>query len=283
MTHYRQILNELFESRLLPGKRFIAAERYFKPYENENSFYTGILLIPYFSIMVGISFMNYALHAVWATLRAVGNLLILKPDHATAAMVDVGFYSLLTIALAVMAPIHALAHAFKALTRTISSWFMEQEPTNGLTELSFVETAAIKIKHVDDLLPSSTYFKSSRFFSPYGDAFDCIQQFARPIGTTARSIFHILNNALAAIYSAIKGLTNILICKPKHALENWRDCGVYTSIIFSLALMAPVNALVEALAFVCRLATTWVSACANSAEVDEENHESATPLSAPAM
>lgn len=277
MTNYNEILSDLFANEVLPDKRFIAGERYFKPYQNTNEFYKGIECIISRPIINGLASMIYALHAVWATLRAVGNLLILKPAYAKAAMVDVGFYSLLTIALAVMTPIHALAASFEVLTRTISSWFMGQEPIDDLTQFSFVETAANEIEEVEDLLPSSTYFKSSRFFSPYKDALDCIQQFASPIGTTTRTTHHILAKALAAIFSAINGLTDIVICKPKHALEDWRDCGIYTSIAFSLALMAPVNALVEELAFICRLGSTWISACATS-DVEEARREHAPQM-----
>lgn len=275
MTDYHKKIEVLVETKILPDSRFIAAERYIKPFQDEQSFYTGIVEIPLKPIYTGLYAAIFAAQAVWATLRAVGNLLILKPADAQDALADVAFSSLLTIALAVMVPIHAIALSFELLTRTISSWFMGTEAMDDLTPLNFIGKVTEEITSFDDLLPSSTYLNHSRFFSPYPSAMECIQQFTSPMVIVVRSGYNLLSEAFAAMTSAIDGLSNVLICRPQHAIEHFHDCSVHIAITLGLAIMTPINALVEELAFISRLGTTWVSACADNKS--EEVTEQASP------
>ena len=108
MTNYNKELKVLTDNGLLPNSQYIAAQRFTSHYKNKDEFYEGITPIAYLPIINGISACVYAIRAVWATLGAVGNLLILKPGYAANAVTDLRFHSMLTIGLAVMAPIHAL-------------------------------------------------------------------------------------------------------------------------------------------------------------------------------
>ena len=136
--------------------------------------------------------------------------------------------------------------------------------------LNFAAKSSEEIQKNKSLLPSSTYFKSSRFFSPYQDALQCLEQLAAPAVSVFSSSLGSLYQAANAINSAISCLTNLAICKPRHALENLRDCSIHTSISLALIVMAPINALVESLAFISRLGTTWISACIQPETADAE-------------
>ena len=138
MTNYNEELNTLTKNGLLPDNRYITAQRFTSHYRNTGEFYQGITAIAYMPIINGISACVYAMRAVWATLRALGNLLILKPGYTANAVMDLGFHSMLTIGLAVMAPIHALTSSLELLTRTISSWFTGQESVADLSILCAV-------------------------------------------------------------------------------------------------------------------------------------------------
>ncbi|RUR11672.1 type IV secretion protein Dot [Legionella sp. km772] len=261
MTNYNEELKTLSDNGLLPDNHYLAAKRFTRPYSNQGEFYYGIATIAYVPIVNGLSACVYAMRAVWATMRALGNLLILKPGYTVDAVRDAGFHSLLTIGLAVMAPINALTSSLELLTRTIASWFSGEEPIADLSPLSFSARSAQESEQYKTLLPSSSYFKGSRFFTPYQDALQCLGQLAAPVASGVSSGFSSLYQAAHAISAAINGLSNLVICKPRHALENVRDCSIHASLALSLAVMAPINALVEGLAFISRLGATWLSAC----------------------
>lgn len=272
MTNYNEELNALIRGGFLPNNQYLSTPRFTPPYQNTRELFQGVGLIACWPILNGISVCIHAMKAVWAALRAIGNMLILKPSHTVNALKEVCFHSMLTVALAVMAPIHALTYSLELLTRTISSWFTEEESVADLSKLNYAAKSFEETQKYKSLLPSSNYFKGSRFFSPYQDALQCLGQLAAPATSGISSGLGSLYQAVYAVSSAISCIMNIAICKPKHALEDLRDCSIHTSISLSLALMAPVNALVECLAFISRLGSTWLSAC-----IRPETEEIATP------
>ena len=275
---------ELKSSGLFPNKDFLSLGRLTIPYADVNELGTGISEIAWKPIINGLNALWHALNAVWAALRVVGNLLILKPNHAAEAGKECGIYALLTLGLTVMAPIHALSSALELLTRIISSWFTgEKEPTDDLSKLSLASRWLKESNDYTNLLPSSNYLNKSRFFSPYANAIECLEQLlVKPISTFAKSGLGALLRALVVVMDAIECIANLTIGKPRHAWDNLLDCGVHSSLSVSLAVMAVVNPLIEGIAFVSRLSSTWVSSCMQP-ETEVSDREDTDLDVAPAM
>ncbi len=259
-------LNDLVKDRLLPGNNYLSTEQFFTPYENSTQLASGLLKIGIFPIINGLSACMYGAITIWATMRAVGNLLILKPGHALDAFVDCSASLSLALLVAVMAPIQALTASVELLTRIITSWFTGQEPQDDLSKLGLFAKISAESDHYNHLLPSSTYFQSSRFFSPYKNVTSVIGQLSSPVVTLFKTGYASLDHAVNAVISALNGIANVIICKPRHALEDLNNIGVHLSLSFALAVMTPINALVESIAFISRLGSTWVDACIGTSE-----------------
>jgi hypothetical protein len=260
---------ELQENQLLPNSKYISRARFLTHYENTKEFWEdgfgNIIVAPLFNTLVAT---YYTLNAVWATLRAVGNLLILKPVAAGEALYDFGTCITLTVALAAMAPIHALTAAIELLTRTASSWFTGAEPQEQWNP-SLEERFAHEMKHFRSLLPTKNYLNSSKFFRSHENVTSFLSSVYSPVGTFLGSGLFSLDQAFKAVISAIDCLANLAICKPQHALDALGYVGIHTSLAIALALMAPVNALVYGIACITRLGSTWVSACLDSEEPEQ--------------
>ncbi|EHL30054.1 hypothetical protein [Legionella drancourtii] len=259
-------LNALVKGGLLPDNNYLSTKRFFTQYENSVQFESGILKIGVLPIINGLAACMYGAAAIWATMRAVGNLLILKPGHALDAFVDCSTNLSLSLLIAVMAPIHALTDSVELLTRIITSWFIGKEPQDNLSKLGLPAKISAESNHYNHLLLSSTYFQESRFFSPYKDVTSFLGQLISPANAFIETGFSSLSQALKAVISALNGIANVIICKPKHALEDFSDLGVHLSLSFTLAVMTPINTLIESLALLSRLGSTWVDACLGTSE-----------------
>lgn len=261
MTDYSKDLEFLTKNQLFPDSDYFKPERFTKPYANTKEFYEGIMTIPCLPIANGVAACFYAIRTVWAALRAIGNLLILKPGFAGEATQDLGVYGVLTLSLAVMAPINALVTTLELLTRIISSWFSGKESVEDLSKLDYKTQWTTEAEKYKRFLPSTTYFNRERFFSPYKNVFDCLGQLAAPIISPVQSSVGFLQQALTAIFFAIDGISNLVIGKPQHALQDFRYCSIHTSLSLSLAVMTAINPVIEAAAFLSRLGSTWFQAC----------------------
>ncbi len=267
--NYSNELNQLTKDGYLPDSNYLSAERFTAPFENSAEFWCHVVISGGLPLVNGLATCAYAARAVWAVMRAVGNLLILKPSYMLDALEDVSSCITLGLCLAVMAPIHALTNSIELLTRLMASWFVGQEPLETLSERGLGNKFSKEIDKHPTTLPSRAYFQSSRFFAPYKDATALIGQFFSPVAITFETSFDSLVRALKAVAEAIDLLTNIAICKPRHALQNARNLGINFSLSLGLAVMTPINALVESFAFVTRLLSTWVDAC----QADEQQSE----------
>lgn len=280
MANYREEINYLMEIGLVPSKDYIAPERFITHYADTTQFWGGLSAVAFLPIINGLGACYYAARTMWATLRAIGNLLILKPGLAGEAITDAGFGLTMSICLAVMAPIHALTQSIEVITRTISSWFVGKENVENLSENGLLTEFVTNVKPYQRAgkLFSANYFNKSRFFSTYEGAFDCLAQMASPITTIFTTGYYSLSEACSGVNSAIECLANLLICKPGHALENLRDLSVHFSLAIGLAVMTPINALVESIAFISRLGSTWVSACTSPEDKHSTIEENYVPV-----
>ncbi|KTD79432.1 hypothetical protein [Legionella waltersii] len=265
LEKYQEEFTFVTDNNLLPTKSYIAVKRFTEKYENTGKFWDGIGSIAIDPIFNGLTACYYALRAVWATLRAVGNLLVLKPGDALDAIKDAGFHLTMSICLAVMAPIHALTNAVELLTRTVSSWFRKSLPVESVESAenpSYLEQFAEQAgQYTRNMIPSASYFGASRFFLPYKDANKCLAQMASPFVMMGLTGFNSLYEAYSGVNSALECIANLLIGKPKEALKDLKDLSIHFTLAVSLAVMTPINFLVEGIAFLTRTGSTWYSAC----------------------
>lgn len=268
--NYHDEWTELTKKGLLPNKDYLSPQQFTTPFSNSVEFWFHIGLSCGLPLVNGLATCYYATRAVWAVMRAVGNLLILKPHYTAEALNDVCSNLTLGFCVGVMAPVHLLTHSMELLTRLIASWIVGEEPRENLSQRGFIDKISKKIGDNPNTLPSSAYFKKDRFFAPYNEALDLISQFASPVTIALASGFESLTHAAKAVTAAIDLITNIAICKPRHALENVRDIGVNFSLSLGLAIMTPINTIVEGIAFMTRLLSTWVHAC--GPEKQENNY-----------
>jgi hypothetical protein len=269
---YQKELDFLTKYEMFPTESYIAVTRFINVYNNTEAFWNGLGSIAIMPIANGLGACYYALRAIWATLRAIGNLLILKPGDALDSIKDAGFHLTMTICLAVMAPIHALTYTVELLTRTVSSWFnqilpvesLKLEENPSLLE-SFKNQAA---QYTKNMLPSAQYFRAARFFTPYKDAVSCLAQMASPFVMPVLTAYSSLSEALSGVTSALECIASLLIAKPKDALNNLKDMSIHFSLAVSLAVMTPISFFVEGIAFLTRTGSTWYSACTKSKSKD---------------
>ncbi|MFT4060199.1 MAG: type IV secretion protein Dot [Legionella sp.] len=251
--------------KIVPESSYFSAKRFINPYENSKQFWEMLLKVGYLPIVNGLKACYYATRALWATVRAVGNLLIIKPGYAVDALRECSANLVLAFCSAIMAPVRALTASIELLTRILSSWFIGKE-SDDLSKMRLVDRFKKAYNSYGDLLPSSSYFQSSRFFSPYENVMDFLGQLFSPLTTELDSGFRSLGHAFKAVISALDAIANVIICKPRHALENVQNLSMHLSLSFALAIMAPINALVESIVFISRLGSTWIAACASPEE-----------------
>lgn len=266
MANLQKEINSLINNKFLPDGEYLSIKRFTNNFADCDKFVEGLFSVPIFPISNALYACYHAAAAIWATLCAVGDLLILKPHDSKAAFQDAGVHITLTVALLAMAPIHALTYSLELLTRTVSSWFTGQESLTSLSQTGFIDSWSKEYKIHEKRLPSADYFKGSRFFSSYNKGSDVLKQAVAPFDAFVDTGFGALACALEAVTNALRCVINLAICKPKHATENISYIGINLSLAVSLALMAPINALVEGIVLTSRLGSTWVKACVGEDE-----------------
>lgn len=276
MANLSTEMKRLYEEGLFPKSNYFSTERFATHYNNTQEFWYGLIKPIRLPILNALSAGYYALRAVWATLRAIGNLLILKPGPVGAALNDLAVHSSLSIALAVMAPIHVLSASLELLTRTISSWFGPEEPEvlSASVYAKYIE----EVKELNKLAPfppfTNTYISGPKFFTPYKEIGKFFSGLISPIAVPLETGYHSLHQASKGVIAALNCMANLLICKPNHTYESANDVGVHLSLAVYLAVMTPVNMIVEAMAVITCLGTTWFSACTDSEEPSSPSYPS---------
>lgn len=263
-------LNSANHMMIVPNASYVGVKRFFSPYTGTNDLYNSLGPIVKYPIITALYSINYAIKAVWATLRAVGNLLILKPKAASTAFNDLCVGFTLSMTLAVMTPIHALTHAIEVLTRMATSWFSGQESRSDLTPFKNRLDEVINRFSTSSLLPNANNIKEAKFFEHCDDVFEFFVAMFFPFGRLINGGVLSLLYALQSVSEATNFLANIAICKPRHAKECLENLGIHFTLSLSFALMAPINALIYEIAFMTRLGATWVKAAARPEEFESQ-------------
>lgn len=272
MSNYKEEIDYLNTVGLLPYSDYIPLVRFTTGYENSIQLATGsafLLLYPAANVVFSC---HHLMKTLWATLRAVANCFMLNPKSGLDALCDAGFHAGLSLALAGMAFVHVVTYSVELLSRTVAAWFSGSERTNTLSELTLAEAYAGQYQRQEQRIPSSAYVASSRFFSAYQGGVSVLKQCAAPVVMVAETGYHCLEQALRAVLSVFDCLIHLVLCKPQHAIEHVRDLSIHLSLSLILAFMIPINAAVETLVIITRLATTIASGCA-AQPVDESDDD----------
>lgn len=265
MTSFSQEATALQGMGLLPKQGYLSPERFAAPYKNTEEFWQGLatpLLLP---IGNGLVACFYAARAIWSVLRTVGNLAICKPIAASDALSDLSVEISLGLAVGIMAPINMLCSAIELVLRIASCWITGKEIEDDLSKENWFKKFAAEVKEIDHLLPSSNYFMN-RFFNRYKEVSEFLGGAFYTVGIPFETGFHSLYHALRAVENALNCIANVIIAKPLHAQERFSNTSVDLSLSISLAIMTPINAIVQGIEVMTRLGTTWVSACMEGEE-----------------
>lgn len=258
MTSFSGEMASLDELGLLPNYKVTS-------YKNPGEFWLGLAKPAYLPIANGLAACFYAVRAIWSVLRTVGNLVICKPMAASDALSDLSVEVSLGLLMGVMAPINLLCSAMEFMFNIASCWIAGKEITDDLSKNSWFKKFATDAGEVEHLLPSSKYFMN-RFFNRYKDVGNFLGGVFYTAGMPIETGFHSLHHALRAVENALNCIANVIIARPLHAQECFRDASVDLSLTLSLAIMTPINALVQGIEVITRLGTTWVSACMEGEE-----------------
>ncbi|STX44439.1 Dot/Icm secretion system substrate [Legionella donaldsonii] len=253
MTSFSGEMASLEQLGLLPNSKVTS-------YKNPGEFWLGLAKPAYLPIANGLAACFYAVRAIWSVLRTVGNLVICKPMAASDALSDLSVEVSLGLLMGVMAPINLLCSAMEFMFNIASCWIAGKEITDDLSKKNWFKKFATDAGEVEHLLPSSKYFMN-RFFNSYKDVGNFLGGVFYTAGMPIETGFHSLHHALRAVENALNCIANVIIARPLHAQECFRDTSVDLSLTLSLAIMTPINALVQGIEVITRLGTTWVSAC----------------------
>ena len=241
-TKLSQEVESLQKIGVLPDSNYLSSA----PYHSANQLYQGLAQPIGLPMLNGLLCVVHAVRALWAALRTVGNILIVKPNAAGDAFSDFATHTTLSLALAVMAPVHVLAKSLEVLIRTISSWF-SAEPTTDLKGLGFGEKIS----------KESPAIKTPRFFTPHQDVVSFIGSVAAPFYQARSDGFYSLYHAVSAVKDAIDLIANIAIAKPQHAAQSLSDLGADLTLTLEFAMAAPIHALLHSIECITRLGATW--------------------------
>ena len=276
MTDFFKESKKLQENKLLLSSRDFTKVKYTAIYSNVGSLWTNAALPVITPIANAFLSIVWASSAAWAALRTVGNLLIMKPNLALNAFDDFGARFVLSIAMALMAPVNLILGTITLLTRLVSTWFklpsiiaserLKAEPmdiNSGQTAPKtflekLVNESSTQVKN--DLLPSEKYINSAKFFTPIKSVTDLLGTVLSPVGMPIRGAVNSAVKGVQTAYELLICVSNLLICKPKHAGDSLRNAGAHLTLSLALAAMIPVNALIEALIVMTRLGSTWKAA-----------------------
>ncbi|KTD04136.1 hypothetical protein [Legionella feeleii] len=253
MTSFSGEMASLEQMGLLPDYKVTS-------YKNTGEFWLGLAKPVYLPIANGLTACFYAARAIWSVLRTIGNLAICKPVAASDALSDLGTEISLGLIMGVMAPINMLCSAMQFMFNIASCWIAGKEITDDLSKKDWFKKLATDAGEVGHLLPSSKYFMN-RFFNKYKDVGSFLGTVFYTAGIPIETGCHSLYHALRAVENALNCIANVIIAKPLHAQECFRDTSVDLSLTISLAIMTPINAMVQGIEVMTRLGTTWVSAC----------------------
>lgn len=258
MTSFSGEMASLEQMGLLPDYKVTS-------YKNTGEFWLGLAKPVYLPIANGLTACFYAARAIWSVLRTIGNLAICKPVAASDALSDLGTEISLGLIMGVMAPINMLCSAMQFMFNIASCWIAGKEITDDLSKKDWFKKFATDAGEVGHLLPSSKYFMN-RFFNKYKDVGSFLGTVFYTAGIPIETGCHSLYHALRAVENALNCIANVIIAKPLHAQECFRDTSVDLSLTISLAIMTPVNAMVQGIEVITRLGATWVSACMEGEE-----------------
>lgn len=260
---------------LLISSSYLNNTRFTRAYRSKEDLW-GSLSNPLIMPCTNLGFMTvYALKTIYALLRLVGNLLILKKDDAMNAGLDASARFSLMLAHAIMIPINALAYSAALFTRLAACWINPfPAATEDTPELESFDT---KFDKATEALSNYVAFGDETelvnhgFFRPYRDLYELAQGVFSPILETTISAAVLIHQTLLATWSALSCVSNLLIGQLSLANDNFKDIGVHGSLMIGLAIITPIHALITSISVITNIGATWHSACIDSENASPAN------------
>lgn len=273
MSDYNAEIEQLQKYLLLPSMDLIQPSRFISNYKTPEDLWWGIaspITQPIFGLITSLV---EALRSVWGILRFIGNVLILKFNDAGTALQDASVYFVLSLAVALTSPVNAALYTIELLTRVVTSWFTPEESDANLLQTGFSEKFTNKADGYvsSNLLPSENYLKRMGFFNKYSTVSQFFVQVAKPVIKPVTNVGYSFEHVVFSVIEALYGVSYLLIGQPMHAGEAFLNTSVEFSLSVALAVMAPVNALVNTIPIATRLGSTWYDAVFSSDEVEPES------------
>lgn len=262
--NYEKQRLEAQQAGLIPSKqKMFNKKRFYAVYDHVFDFWKG-LAMPFLMPLSGLfQTIIKMCEAAWALIRVVGNLLIIKPALASVALKDSAFYFSVAVTILVTMPINAVLFSAELFSRNIASWLSkEQERTTDLPNTSLYQrfTKGIEPCIKAYAIPTQTNVNKAKFFTPYTGFNEVVIQVITPVAKTADNLIQCLSEILQAIYDLLTSASNLVIAKPQHALDDLKSVSIHLAISIVLAVVIPVNVLLDTTATVSRFGATWYNA-----------------------
>ena len=252
--HFKKHIFELQEKRLLPKKKYFSSARFFTPYANPGEFYSTLgqaLLLPEYNALIACSYtltsLGHALFFLDSLTMGSNNNPQKELFHATIAM-------RLSLGLALMIPVHALTYNTELITRLVCSWlFSHKITTNNLNQ----EDEPTQEEAWDQTsLKHRLITAKNDALTSYHNLTDVTLGVLSPFTHCFEGVFSGLFHAGRACSYAVSFLTNLLIARFMHAMQDAYQTGVYGSLAFKTACLIPIQAGIDIVVNLTRLSTT---------------------------
>ncbi|WP_019215340.1 hypothetical protein [Legionella tunisiensis] len=109
------------------------------------------------------------------------------------------------------------------------------------------------------LLPKPDYFSPERLLTPYQNTSEFWKGLAKPIYLPIANGLAVCFYAARAIWSALRTVGNLAICKPIAAGEACSDLSANLALGLAMGIMAPINMLCSAIELVFKIASCWIT------------------------
>lgn len=272
--NYEQLILNAQEEGLIPSQKYMFhKERFYPVYKDVLDFWKG-LVMPFIMPLSGLFLSIIKMcEAAWALLRVVGNLLILKPAFASTALKDSAFYFSFAVKLFVTAPINAVLFFAELFSRLAFSWMSnQQENTQDLTrkDLSLYDRAKADFEPFITLnaIPTINNVNKSRFVTPYTRYYQFFAQASMPVSRTADNAIQCVSEILKSIVDLLACISNLVIVKPQHALENLKSISVHFAVTIALLVSIPFNVLLDTVTTFSRIKTAGDDADADKLQAN---------------
>lgn len=117
----------------------------------------------------------------------------------------------------------------------------------------------VKTLQTGGLLPDAHYLSPERFVTPYQNTDEFWLGLGKPLYLPMANGLASCFYAVRAIWTALRVVGNLAICKPVAAGAAFDDLSIEISLTLALGIMAPINMLCSAIEFLFKTVSCWIA------------------------